>query len=300
LRLIPAVWAVVCLLLAAAFAATPVRASTPQRIISMSPSITESLFALGAGNRVVGVTDFCSWPEEACRLPSVGGMLNPSIETWITLKPDLIILQVTSTGLLKNAQNLGIPTLQVDMSRVESIFSSFRKLGEVLQLQDEAQSLVNRIQSDIDDIRNRLKTVPAKSTLLILGDSADPARDLYAVGPDTFLGELLRLAGGTNILQDPLAQYPRISKEFIISQSPEVIIEAGPKFNLGPEQKAQRMKDWAAFPSIRAVQTHQIHFIGADYILIPGPRLTHVLQHFAHAIHPTEIPAPDSEIGVRP
>ncbi len=122
--------------------------------------------------------------------------------------------------------------------------------------------------------------------MLLLGDSSDPARDLYAVGPGTFLNELLVLSGGTNILQNSNAQYPKLSKEFIIEQSPEIIIEAGPNSNLPQKEIDYRVEQWNRFPTIQAVKDKRIHFISADYILIPGPRLVKILEKFAKVIHP--------------
>ena len=131
-----------------------------------------------------------------------------------------------------------------------------------------------------------MQNVAPKEALLLLGDSSDPGRDLYATGHGTFLHELLEISGGTNIIPASLARYPRITKEFIIEKSPEVIIEAGPKSRLSPEQIKERIKGWNRFPTIRAVQSKNIHYIGEDYILIPGPRLLKIIEQFSKAIHP--------------
>ncbi len=258
----------------------------PQRIISMSPSITETLFALGVGHRVVGVTDFCSYPKEACALPKIGGLLNPSVETWITLRPDLIIHQDDSHKLRINAQNLGIRTLAVSMTRLQNIFETIHTLGKVLGCESAAQALTQKLQSRIQRHRARLRNVPEKKTLLLLGDGSDPGAALYAVGRSTFLGELLELAGGTNIMTDPKLNYPKISKEFILRHSPEVIIEAGPDANLSPDEKKKKLEQWQRFPTLTAVKNEDIYFIGADYILIPGPRFLNILDHFARVLHP--------------
>ncbi len=134
--------------------------------------------------------------------------------------------------------------------------------------------------------QDRLKDTPKKSVLIILGDSNDPTRDLYSVGRNTFLGEILDLAGGENILPVTMARSPKISKEFIIEKSPEVIIEAGPKLRLSDQDLEKKKLDWKRFATISAVQKGNIHFIGADYILIPGPRLIKILSRFTRAIHP--------------
>lgn len=258
----------------------------PQRIISMSPSITETLFALGVGNRVVGVTDFCSYPKKACALPKIGGLLNPSVEAWIQLKPDLIIHQDDSHRLRINAQNLGIQTLAISMANIENIFKSIQKLGKELGCVPEATALIQKLQSGIQNQKIRLQRVPKKSVLLLLGEGSDPGGALYAVGRSTFLGELLELAGGENVLTDPTISYPKISKEFILRHSPEVIIEAGPDANLSAAEKEIKLKQWQRFSTLTAVKNESIYFVGADYILIPGPRFLNILDHFARVIHP--------------
>jgi iron complex transport system substrate-binding protein len=238
------------------------------------------------GNRVVGVTDFCSYPKEACTRAKIGGLLNPSVEAWIRLKPDLIIHQDDSHKLRINAQNLGIRTLAVSMNRLLNIFETIKIFGEVLGCESEAQALLQKLQSEVQRHQSRLKDVPKKTTLLLLGDGSDSGGALYAVGRGTFLGELLELAGGENILTDPTLNYPKVSKEYILRHSPEVIIEAGPDANLSPDEKKKKLKQWQRFPTLTAVKNETIYFIGADYILIPGPRFLNILDHFARAIHP--------------
>lgn len=258
----------------------------PQRIISMSPSITETLFALGVGDRVVGVTDFCIYPKEACALPKIGGLLNPSVEAWITLKPDLIIHQDDSHKLRINAKNLGIQSLAISMTRLQNIMETIKTFGRVLGCETAAHALIQKLQSGIQTQRTRLKAIQKKTTLLLLSEGGDPNGALYAVGKSTFLGELLELAGGENILTDPTINYPKVSKEYILRHSPEVIIQAGPRANMTPEEKAEKLKQWQRFPTLTAVKNKTIYFVGADYILIPGPRFLNILNHFARVIHP--------------
>ena len=258
----------------------------PKRIISTSPSITEILFALGLKDRIVAVTDFCTHPEEACLLPSIGGVLNPDIETIVSLTPDLIIHQSDSAKMEKNIKNLGIPTFSIKVRTISDIFESINRLGKKLNCQKAAKNLLLLLKGKIDGFKQRLLGRSPKKVLLLLGDSSDPARDLYAVGPGTFLNELLVLSGGKNILQKSKAQYPKLSKEYIIKQSPEIIIEAGPKSNLSQKEIDYRVKQWNRFPTIQAVRDKRIYFIGADYILIPGPRLVKILENFVEVIHP--------------
>ena len=256
------------------------------RIVSTSPSITETLFALGLGHRVVGVTDFCEYPPEACQLSSIGGMINPSMETLVSLQPDLVLHQSHSSRMARNTQTLGIRSMGLEVGTLGDILNTIKLLGTTLGIEEHSERLLNKLNNGINFYKDKLKGVPPKEALLLLGDSSDPGRDLYAAGQGTFLHELFEISGGKNIIPPTMAQYPRITKEYIIEKSPEVIIEAGPKSRLSPEQIKERLQGWKRFPSIRAVQTEQIHYISADYILIPGPRLLHILEQFSKALHP--------------
>ena len=257
-----------------------------QRVISTSPAITEILFALGAGDRVVGVTDYCSFPKKACLLPSIGGPLNPSTETWIALKPDLIIVQEDSIVINKHATILKIPILKVSVNNLENILTSIQVIADSMQVSKRGHQLVDKINAEIEQYRIRLRKLKPRQVLMLLSDTNDPSRDLYAVGRDTFLNELLSIAGGENILPDTMATYPKISKEFIIAKSPEIIIEIGPKSNLSSDGILDRKKTWGKYPTLNAVKNNRLYFIGADYILIPGPRLVNILDDLTRNIHP--------------
>jgi iron complex transport system substrate-binding protein len=260
--------------------------SPPKRIISLSPGVTEVLFAIGAGDQVVGVTDFCVFPEKAKSIPRVGGLLNPSYETLITLKPDLIIHQPNKHKIKNFVDKLGIHNLPISMLSLAEIFSSIKKIGVATHREPAADRLIQSMRDKINFHRKRLADVSQKSVLLILGISNDSMRELYGVGPKTYLGEMLALAGGKNILAETQAQYPKVSKEFIIHKSPEIIIEVGPKDILSREASQKRRQGWQKFSTIRAVKNNNIHFIGSGYILIPGPRLVNIIDDFVNAIHP--------------
>ena len=260
--------------------------AAPHRIISTSPAITEILFAIGAGDRVVGVTDYCNFPKKACLLPSIGGPLNPSTEKWITLKPDLIILQDDSVVLNKHAKVFKIPTLEVSVNNLKNILRSIQIIADAMQTPKAGKQLADKIKIQIDNYRISLGKTKPHQVLMLLSDTNDPSRDLYAVGRNTFLNELLSIAGGENILPETMATYPKISKEFIIAKSPEIIIEIGPTANLSNEGILNRKKAWTIYPTIRAVKNDRLYFVGADYILIPGPRLVKILDILTRNIHP--------------
>ncbi len=257
-----------------------------RRLISMSPSITEILFELGAGDQVVGVTDFCSWPEKVKALPKIGGLINPSFETMVSLQPDLVILQHDRNRLIKRLDALHLKTLPVNLEKLEDILDSILIIGRAIGKEDRAVQLREKLIKRITFFKIKLKGAPKKTTLILLGDSSNPYRDLYAVGKSTFLDQLLSLGGGENILDDSWSDYPRVSKEFILSSSPQFIIEANPHGKLSPSQKDKRSSFWDQFQTLQAVKERNIHYIGAEFILIPGPRFFKIVEAFAQVLHP--------------
>lgn len=266
-------------------------AKNAQRVISLSPSITEVLFAIGAGDQVAAVTDFCTYPKQALTKPKIGGMLNSSAESIIALKPDLVVFQPGKSNVKQLAKKLNIEYIEASFQDLNSIYQSIQEIGNAVGKEKEAKKLITDIKSKLRSYQERLKNVKPKSTLLILGDSRDPLRDLYAVGKKTFLDELLTLSGGENVLDKTLSQYPKISREYIISRSPEVVIIAGPNSDVTEKEISQNLNAWRVLGSVRAVQNKNIHIISEDYILIPGPRLVNIVDMFYQAIHSSKLRA---------
>jgi iron complex transport system substrate-binding protein len=260
-----------------------------QRIVSLSPSITEILFAIGAGDQVAAVTDYCTYPNEALKKPKVGGMLNSSAEAIIALKPDLMIFQPGKSNVKQLAKKLDIEYMEASFQDLKSIYQSIQDIGIAIGKGKEAKKLISDIKSKLESYQIRLKNVKPKSTLLILGDSQDPLRDLYAVGKNTFLDELLTLSGGENVLDATLSEYPKISREFIISRSPEAVIIAGPNSEITEKEFSSNLNAWRVLGSVRAVQNRNIHIVSADYILIPGPRLVNIVEKFYQALHSSHL-----------
>jgi iron complex transport system substrate-binding protein len=260
-------------------------AKKAQRVISLSPSITEVLFAIGAGNQVVAVTEFCTYPKETTLKPKVGGMLNSSAESIIALTPDLIVFQPGKSNAKQLTKKLNSEYIEASFQDLKSIYQSIQDIGNAVGKAKEARELITDIKSKLESYQERLKNVKPKSTLLILGDSRDPLRDLYAVGKRTFLDELLTLSGGENVLDETLSQYPKISREYIISRSPEVVIIAGPNSDVTEQEFSSNLNAWRILGSVRAVKNKNIHMINEDYILIPGPRLVNIVDKFYQALH---------------
>ncbi|HCV42510.1 MAG TPA: hypothetical protein DGH68_03430 [Bacteroidetes bacterium] len=250
--------------------------STPHRIISLAPSITETLFAVEAGNQVVGVTDFCNYPPGALQKNRVGGMTNPSIETIVGMKPDLII--VSMEGNVRDDFNrlleIGAPVFVTNPRTLSGIHKSIRDLGLLTGNAESASRLVETMLQREDSIKS-LPTVTKRMLLIV---SLQP---LIVVGNKTFLAELLELAGGVNIAGSSLSTYPTLSREAVVAANPEVIIvmkdalsDTDELLNLFPEWK-----------TLKAFQTHHVFNIDSDIVSRPGPRAIEGLIHLHSIIH---------------
>ncbi|HJU09555.1 MAG TPA: cobalamin-binding protein [Candidatus Binataceae bacterium] len=255
-----------------------VAANGSTRIVSLAPSVTETLFALGAGAEVVGVSQYCDYPPAARRLPKIGSFLTPNIEEIVALKPTLVIGQVTSADQreIRALQATGIATLMVRDSSVNAIEASIEKIGNAIHRPNAAHDLVRQIRSRISRIKEELAGVESRRVLMVVGH-----QPLVAVGPRTYLDELLELAHADNIADISSQSWPRLSLEYIIDSRPEVILDG----QMGTDPHAPATF-WARYPSIPAVRHHQVFGYPDDPTLHPGPRVAQTLELLAKRIHP--------------
>lgn len=248
----------------------------PQRIISVAPSITETLFALGAGDLVVGVTDFCNYPPEAATKNRIGGVTNPSIETIISLKPDLIVLSME--GNVRDDFNkmlsTGCPVFVTNPRSLAGIQKSTRDIGRLIGKQQSAARLVQAMQQREDSVKALVKMT--KRVLLIV--SLQP---LIVVGNKTFLAELLDLAGGSNIAASSPSTYPTLSRESVVAANPDVIVVMSEAL-ASTEELPKLFPEWV---TLNALQTHQVFRINSDIVSRPGPRAIDGLVVLYKIIH---------------
>jgi len=217
--------------LAASESETLVKEDSPayQRIISMIPSVTESVFALGCEDRVVGVTDFCTYPEDARDKTRVGGFFNPNYERILVLKPDLIITLGRSEKIAHFGQRHGIAVLHVEMDSLAKIYIDWIRMGEALDCVDRAVELCNEIKNTLQSIRTRVGNRKPKRVFYCMNRTAGTLAGLHTIGRSSqFINELIEIAGGENIFTDLAPGSTRISKEALLQRQPEVIIEPHP------------------------------------------------------------------------
>ena len=214
--------AVAALCVCAVAFASAAKASAPMRIVSLAPSVTETLFALGAGPEVVGVSQYCDYPPQVRDLPRVGSFLTPNLEAIIALRPTLIVgLELSSdVRQIRALNSMGYPVLLVSDDSLDQIEASIEKVGARIDRDAEARRLVARIQSQIAAVQNRLANVKPLRALMLVGH-----QPIVAVGPGTYLDELMRIARADNIVRTVGEQWPHLSMEFIIAMRPEVILD---------------------------------------------------------------------------
>jgi iron complex transport system substrate-binding protein len=273
-------------LLLALAAALP---GAPARIVSTTPAATEILYALGLGDRVAGVTDFCRYPPEAARKPRIGGYTQPNLEAIAALRPDLVIIQKNPVRLQARLQALGLNVLEIDHDSVDRLLASIAAVGRAAGAEEPARRLTARLRAELEEIRNRTANLPRRKLMFLVGRSANALEAMIAAGGGSYLNELMAIAGGENIFRDAPAAYPRISLEEILARDPDVIVDMGEMADtvgVTEEQKRRVVRLWQRYPSLRAVAAGRVHAVAADVFVVPGPRIVEAAREFARLLHP--------------
>jgi ABC-type hemin transport system substrate-binding protein len=268
--------------------------ATPTRIVSTSPSITETLFAMGLGDRVVGVSTFCRYPEIVKTLPKVGTFLHPETEVIARLHPNLVIVDAAPHDVVRQLTALGIRSVTVERGTLPSVYSSIRVIGTAAGAPDRAERLVSELQGRLDRVRAAVAGRNRKKVLIIVGRRAGTLTDLVGVGRGSYLSDLVDIAGGINVLGTRgLPEYPRISMETVIRLAPDVIVDAGDMGDT-PEDRLRRqsatLELWNRQTMVAAARGHGIHAVTSDAFVVPGPRLVEVADTLAAWLHGIEVP----------
>jgi len=257
--------------------------TTPQRIISLIPSVTEMLFAIGAGPRVVGVGSFDRYPPEVLTRTKVGGLIDPDIERIISLKPDLIVVYATQTDLRTQMDRAHIPIYLYQHSGLPDITTTIRAVGKRVGNERAAEELARQIEDDIAATRRRVAGRPRPRTLLVFGRDPETLRGIYASGGIGFLHDMLEAAGATNVFADVKGQSIQATSEVILARAPDVILEIGIDTASSP---GRNLRAWDALASVPAVRMHRIYQVRGDEMMNPGPRVARAIQRMAGALHP--------------
>jgi iron complex transport system substrate-binding protein len=250
----------------------------PKRIVSLAPSVTETVFAVGAGDRLVGVTTYCDYPPEAKKISKIGDFMNPSLEAIMAKKPDLVIGVTGATDPVKarEMERLGLKVVLFSLSSLDEILRSIRAIGGMVIHDRAGKELVGEISVQIDDVKKRVGPAARRKVLLVVG-----FHPLIAVGGKNFIDELITLARGENIAGSAGQPWLNLPDEIVVAKAPDVIIEAG----MGSERGESR-KRWSDLKSVPAVRDGRIYSYPSDKIRRPGPRFGEALSELARLIHP--------------
>ncbi|HEX9662560.1 MAG TPA: cobalamin-binding protein [Candidatus Binatia bacterium] len=258
--------------------AQPAAAPRAKRVVSLAPSVTETVFALGFGDRLVGVTTYCDYPAEAQKLPKIGGFMSPSLEAIVAKRPDFVIGVGSATDPVKarEMERLGLKVTLISLASVSDILNSIKSIARLLGSPQAGEKLVRKITLQFDIVKKRVAPAPPRSILLAVG-----LRPLVAVGGKNFIDELITLAGGKNIAGNAAQPWLNLPDEYVVAKAPQVIIEAGMGSERGPSGK-----NWSDLPSIPAVKERRVYAYQSDKILRPGPRIGEGLEEIARLVHP--------------
>ena len=258
------------------------------RIASLAPSVTETLFALGVGDRVVGVTRYCDFPAEAANRTIIGGYLDLNYEAIVALEPDLVVGIRDSADAMDRLRGLGLATLQVDQHDVSGILDSITTIGDACAVRERADALADDVRTRIAGVARRTAGLDRPRTLVVVDRTGGTGRitTVWAAGRSAFYHELVELAGGSNAIENGLVVYPEVSAEGLHAIDPDVILEVTAELETrGLDREALR-GDWNSLSALRAVRSGRVHVFDDEYMAIPGPRVARIVERFARALHP--------------
>jgi ABC-type Fe3+-hydroxamate transport system substrate-binding protein len=250
---------------------------SPHRIVCLAPSITDIVFTLGAGARVAGITDYTKYPPEASAKPSVGGVINPSLEKLASLQPDLVlaIADLNSFDIVRSIQDLGFPVFIIQPHGIAGIYRSVQSIGEAINEPDRASALVRSLRAREDAVRRRVAGKKRPSLFFLLWP--DP---LMSAGKGAFINELIEIAGASSITSDVENEWPRIALETVVARQPQyLLIVKGTAIDLA------NLRSRSGWNSLEALKNGRVLYVD-DRINFPSPLAFDALEDLAKQLHP--------------
>ena len=261
-----------------------------QRIVSLAPSLTETIYALGLQDRLVGDTDYCDYPPDAQKKTKVGGAINPSLEQIVALRPDLVLVTKSLNRLetVNALDGLGIPSYATDPHTVQEIVSSTERLADVLGVPDVGATLHADLERHVTDLEQRLSGLPPRRVLFIVW--SDP---LISVGKGTFIADAMRLAGAISIV-DSAQDWPHMSLEEVVRLQPEFLVFAASHSDSG-QNDFDVLAERPGWRGLDAVRNRHFAVI-SDAVNRTTPRIVSAIEDLARQLHPEAFsPHPDDE-----
>ncbi len=255
-----------------------------KRIVSLAPSATESLFAIGAGDLVVGVDEFSNYPPEVAGIETIGS-LTPDIERVVALAPDLVVAAfITSPDDIEQISAAGIPVWVADSKDVRGVADAIRGLGAAVGHADEAEQVASEIEAQIDSVVDTVSQATSRPRVFHEIDATDPTKP-FTVGPGNFVNDLLTLAGGENVFGDAPSPYPQVGFEDVLARDPEAIVLADAPFGTTAESVRSRT-GWESLTAVKDGRLLEVTLELSDQMSRPGPRIGQALKAMARFLHP--------------
>lgn len=276
-------------LLLALIATAAFAGEAPRRLVSTAPSITEILFALGLGDRVVGVSEYCRYPEAARRKPRIGSYLAPNPEVILSMRPDIVFVEEVSSRALAALPEVGLRKVELRHRGIADIYKSIEIIATAAGEPAAGVKLRQELSTELAGIEARTRRLPKRRVLFLVGRNPGTLQGMIAVGGGTYIDELIRIAGGVNAVGDAGPAYPNVSLETVLSRNPEVIIDRG---DMAQESKQSAAHEaavkalWHSLGSVDAVKHGRIYPVSDDFWVVPGPRMVEAARALARFIHP--------------
>lgn len=269
-------------------AGVPHRLGRATRIVSMAPSITETLYALELGDRVVGVSRFCNYPAEVNEKPRIGGYYDPNFEAIVALKPDMVVMLQGHEQYQPAFDKLGLATVTVRHTSIEGILDSITSIGNACGATQQAKRISEDIHVRLARIERKTAGRPRPRVLFSIDRTLDVRgiEDAYIAGHDGHIDRIIELAGGRNAFDQGAARFPQVSCEGILSMNPEVIVDLVPGLSARKLDRQTIRADWDQLPQVEAVRSGRVYVIDDDYAFVPGPRFILLVEKLARLIHP--------------
>lgn len=252
-----------------------------ERIVALSPSTNEIVFALGKGDKVVGNTTYCKYPQASLKVSKVGGYFNPSLEKIVALNPSLVVMQENNYKLSKKLQQLRITTKVIKINNLANIKNSIFEIGELLDRREEAKKIIYDINQELIKLK---KIIHNKKILIVMGHNTSLSSRIFVSGQNLYFDDIINKSGNTNALQSQRKGQPVLNMENIIACNPDIVILLAHSMNEKGLHRDDLINPWKALP-INAGKTSSIYIVDKLYAGIPSDRLVYFLKDFQGILH---------------
>lgn len=248
-------------------------------IVTLAPNLTEIVFSLGQGHRIIGVTSFDAWPDSVNKLTKLGGYFNPDIEALLRLRPDMIFMLQGRSDLKTRLQKFGFSIWDFRCETIADIRSTIQQIGNILNLDDKAKEQIEGLDTNLQAARLTFEPVP--KVMIAIGMTDGVLQNLYVAGGASFHNDIMEAIGVSNVFSNVNQAYFTVGRESILATQPDIIIDLIPGEPLTEKRRIERIATWSGLGSIPAVRHQRIIILNDDYITIPGPRVTQIAHLFS-------------------